>query len=87
MTAVSIAGRGILRRRGAGAAAGSRPPRERGDATRSFLFTLIAVGAVAAFLSPMLRSVSYSLKSLDQITVPHDGAPSPDGVDNGTPEV
>jgi multiple sugar transport system permease protein len=71
MTAVSIAGRGILRRGGARAAAGSRPPRERGDAGRSFLFTLIAVLAVAAFLSPMLRSMSYSLKSLDQITQAH----------------
>src|SRR5919106_3901125 len=71
MTAISIAGRGILRRRGVRAAAGSRPPRERGDATRSFLFTLIAVLAVASFLSPMLRSMSYSLKSLDQITQAH----------------
>ena len=71
MTAVSIAGRGIFRRRGARVAAGSRPPRERGDSSRSFLWTLIAVLIVAAFLSPMLRSMSYSLKSLDQITQAH----------------
>jgi ABC-type sugar transport system, permease component len=49
-------------------AAGSRPPRERGDSTRSFLLTLIAVLALAAFLSPMLRSVAYAVKSTDQIT-------------------
>ena len=36
----------------------SRPPRERGDRTTSFLLTLIAVVALAAFLSPMLRSVT-----------------------------
>jgi multiple sugar transport system permease protein len=71
MTAVSIAGRGVFRRRGAKVAAGSRPPRERGDSSRSFLWTLIAVLIVAAFLSPMLRSMSYSLKSLDQITQAH----------------
>lgn len=71
MTAVSMAGRGIFRRRGARVAAGSRPPRERGDSSRSFLWTLIAVLIVAAFLSPMLRSMSYSLKSLDQITQAH----------------
>lgn len=71
MTAVSLAGRGILRGRQSRVASGSRPPRERGDASRSFLLTLIAVLAVAAFLSPMLRSISYSLKSLDQITQAH----------------
>jgi multiple sugar transport system permease protein len=49
-------------------AAESRQPRERGDSTRSFLLTLIAVLAVAAFLSPMLRSVAYAVKSTDQIT-------------------
>jgi multiple sugar transport system permease protein len=47
---------------------GSRPPRERGDTTRSFLLTLIAVIALAAFLSPLLRSGVYSIKSTDQIT-------------------
>jgi multiple sugar transport system permease protein len=47
---------------------GSRPPRERGDSTRSFVLTLIAILALAAFLSPMLRSVVYAVKSTDQIT-------------------
>ncbi len=47
---------------------GSRPPRERGDRRRGFLLTLIAVVALAAFLSPMLRSFTYALKSTDQIT-------------------
>lgn len=70
MTAFSVAGRRIIGRRGR-AAPGSRPPRERGDGARSFLLTLIAVVAVAAFLSPMLRSMSYSLKSLEQITQAH----------------
>jgi multiple sugar transport system permease protein len=69
VTAFSVAGRGIGRR--AKVAPGSRPPRERGDTTKSFLITLIAVVTVAAFLSPMLRSVAYSLKSLDQITQAH----------------
>ena len=51
-----------------------RNPRRRGDrAERSFLITLIAVCAVAAFLSPLLRSVSLSLKSAEQISQP--GAP------------
>ena len=59
--------RGILRRRSR-PAEGSRQPRERGDRPRSFLVTLIAVVAVAAFLSPMLRSFTYALKSTDQIT-------------------
>jgi multiple sugar transport system permease protein len=70
VTAFSVAGRGLVGRR-AKAASGSRPPRERGDGARSFLVTLIAVVAVAAFLSPMLRSVSYSLKSVEQITQAH----------------
>ena len=47
---------------------GSRPPRERGDSTRSFALTLIAIVALALFLSPMLRSVVYAVKSTDQIT-------------------
>ena len=50
-----------------------RPPRERGDRSRSFLITLIAVLALAAFLSPMLRSVFYAIKDTDQIT--QAGAP------------
>ena len=49
-------------------ATASRAPRERGDGRRSFLLTLIGVLAVAAFLSPMLRSVAYSIKSSDQIS-------------------
>ena len=47
---------------------GSRPPRERGDRARSFVLTLIAIVALALFLSPMLRSVVYAVKSTDQIT-------------------
>src|SRR5512141_3528160 len=47
---------------------GSRPPRERGDRTRSFVLTLIAIIGLAIFLSPMLRSVVYAVKSTDQIT-------------------
>lgn len=47
---------------------GSRPPRERGDRTRSFVLTLIAIVGLALFLSPMLRSVVYAVKSTDQIT-------------------
>ncbi|HEY7131345.1 MAG TPA: carbohydrate ABC transporter permease, partial [Candidatus Limnocylindrales bacterium] len=57
----------FLRRR-ARAQEGSRPPRMRGDRTRSFVVTLIAVTAVAAFLSPMVRSVTVALKSTEQIT-------------------
>ena len=36
----------------------------------SFVWTLIAVCIVAAFLSPLLRSVSFSVKSNDQIQQP-----------------
>ena len=50
---------------------GSRPPRERGDRARSFVITLLAVTALAAFLSPMLRSFTYAIKSTDQITQAH----------------
>src|SRR4029079_18686684 len=72
MTATSLAGGRILRiRRRTRTAAGSRPPRQRGDTSRSFLITLIAVLLVAAFLSPLMRSVAYSLKSIDQITAAH----------------
>jgi multiple sugar transport system permease protein len=49
-------------------AGGSRPPREHGDSTRSFVLTLIAIVGLALFLSPMLRSVVYAVKSTDQIT-------------------
>ena len=58
---------GLFRRRAA-SRAGSRPPRERGDAKRSFALTLVAVCALAAFLSPMLRSFTYAIKSTDQIS-------------------
>ena len=70
MTATSFVGSGVFRRR-ARTAAGSRPPRERGDTSSSFLVTLIAVLVVAAFLSPLLRSIAYSVKSIDQITQAH----------------
>jgi multiple sugar transport system permease protein len=39
--------------------------RQRGQ---SFLITLIAVGALAAFLAPLARSVAISFKNRDQIT-------------------
>ena len=71
MTAIAFPGRGLLRRRGTTTVTGSRPPRERGDSTRSFLVTLIAVVTVAAFLSPLLRSVSYATKTADQIGQAH----------------
>jgi len=67
MTGVALPRAGLFGRRRV-AAAGSRPPRERGDSARSFLLTFIAVVAVAAFLSPLLRSITYALKSTDQIT-------------------
>jgi multiple sugar transport system permease protein len=72
MTAVALPGRSLFRRRRVAAASGgSRPPRERGDSTRSFLLTLIAVLTVAAFLSPMLRSMSYATKTANQISQAH----------------
>jgi multiple sugar transport system permease protein len=64
----ALARRSGLWRRGARTSGGSRPPRERGDSTRSFIVTLIAVLAVAAFLSPMLRSISFAVKSTSQVT-------------------
>jgi multiple sugar transport system permease protein len=70
VTATSLTRPGWLRRR-TRVAADRRQPRERGDRNRSFLVTLIAVLAIAAFLSPMLRSVTYALKSTDQITQAH----------------
>jgi len=71
MTAVSRARLGVFGRARARSAEGSRPPRERGDSTRSFLVTLLAVLAVAAFLSPLLRAITYSIKSTDQISQAH----------------
>ena len=71
MTATSVARRGFFRRRSRAVAAAGRQPRERGDSGRSFLITLIAVLAIAAFLSPMLRSITYAIKSTDQITQAH----------------
>jgi len=47
---------------------GASRPKVRGDGRRSFLITLIAVLTVAAFLSPMLRSAMYAIKSTDQIS-------------------
>jgi multiple sugar transport system permease protein len=49
----------------------ARPTLSRARAKRSgqsFLFTLIVVVLVAAFLSPLLRSVSISLKTRQQLT-------------------
>lgn len=57
---------GLFRRRAVTRA--SSRPRERGDGKRSFALTLIAVCALAAFLSPMLRSFTYAIKSTDQIS-------------------
>ena len=71
MTATSVTRRGLFRRRTRAAAVAGRQPRERGDSSRSFLVTLIAVLAIAAFLSPMLRSITYAIKSTDQITQAH----------------
>ena len=71
MTASSFTASRLLRRKSTRAHSGSRPPAERGDSSRRFLITLIAVLAVAAFLSPLLRSVAYSLKSIEQITQAH----------------
>jgi multiple sugar transport system permease protein len=73
MTAVTSVRGGIVGRfgrlgRGTSAQAGSRPPRERGDRMRAFLLTFIAIITVAAFLSPLMRSFTYALKSSDQIT-------------------
>jgi multiple sugar transport system permease protein len=58
----------VVRRRSRIGARADRGPRVRGDGRRSFLLTLIAVLAVAAFLSPMLRSFMYAIKSTDQIS-------------------
>ena len=69
--AITLSRPSLLRRGRTRSAEGSRPPRERGDRRRSFLLTLIAVVALAAFLSPMLRSITYALKSTDQITQAH----------------
>jgi len=57
----------LMRRNGR---AESRGPRERGDGTRSFLITLIAVLFLAAFLSPLLRTATFAIKSTDQISQP-----------------
>jgi multiple sugar transport system permease protein len=58
---------GLFRRTGR---AESRRPRERGDGTRSFLMTLIAVLFLAAFLSPLLRAATFAVKTSDQISQP-----------------
>ena len=54
-----------LRRRAA--TAERRQPRERGDTARSFALTLLAVTALAAFLSPLLRTATDSVKTPEQI--------------------
>jgi multiple sugar transport system permease protein len=59
---------GVLpRRAGRPATAEGRQPRERGDTARSFVVTLIAVVAIAAFLSPLLRTITDSVKTPEQI--------------------
>jgi multiple sugar transport system permease protein len=58
----------VARRRSRARAADDRQPRFRGDRRRSFLLTLVAVLGLAAFLSPMLRSGVYAIKSTDQIS-------------------
>jgi multiple sugar transport system permease protein len=54
---------GLFRRR-AGQASGRRTA---AHATRTFTMTFVAVVVLAAFLSPLLRSFSYSIKSPEQI--------------------
>jgi multiple sugar transport system permease protein len=44
-----------------------RQPRERGDTVRSFAITILAVTALAAFVSPLLRTVTDSVKTPEQI--------------------
>jgi multiple sugar transport system permease protein len=58
----------LPRRRARARSTDYRAPRVRGDGRRSFLVTLIAVLAIAAFLSPLLRSSIYAIKSTDQIS-------------------
>src|SRR5262245_11417465 len=58
------------RRFGSRASTTSRQPRERGDRRRSFLLTLIAVVALAAFLAPMLKSFTVAIKTSEQVTQP-----------------
>ena len=45
-----------------------RKPANRAATVRSFVVTFFAVVVLAAFLSPMLRTVTTALKSTDQIT-------------------
>ena len=45
-----------------------RKPANRAATLRSFVVTFFAVVVLAAFLSPMLRTVTTALKSTDQIT-------------------
>jgi multiple sugar transport system permease protein len=51
--------------------AGSQP--SRADVGKSFLLTFLAVVLVAAFLSPLVRALTISLKTPDQLSTP--GAP------------
>src|ERR687898_2624218 len=46
----------------------SRKPANRAATLRSFAVTFFVVVVLAAFLSPMLRTVTTALKSTDQIT-------------------
>ena len=45
-----------------------RPRRLSGDAGRSFILTFFAVALVAAFLSPLVRAATVSLKTSEQIS-------------------
>ncbi len=66
MSALDAAARPFRWRRRA-TTAERRQPRERGDSTRSFAITLLAVTALAAFLSPLLRTATDSVKTPEQI--------------------
>jgi multiple sugar transport system permease protein len=46
----------------------TRRPRDRSAMLRSFMVTFFAVVVLAAFLSPMLRTLTTAFKSTDQIT-------------------
>ncbi len=66
MSAVDTVARPFRLRRRA-ATTERRQPRERGDSARSFALTLLAVTALAAFLSPLLRTATDSVKTPEQI--------------------
>jgi multiple sugar transport system permease protein len=43
----------------------------RGSRTRSFVLTFFAIALVAAFLSPLVRALTISIKTPDQISQPN----------------